>query len=34
VKRKFDPWLAFAVVLYAANIVGWFGWLLWKTWSA
>lgn len=28
--RKFDPWLAAAVTLYAANIIGWVAWALWR----
>ena len=27
-KRRIDPWLAAAVALYAANIIGWAVWAL------
>jgi hypothetical protein len=28
-RRRIDPWLAAAVALYAANIIGWYAWALW-----
>lgn len=28
--KRVDPWLAAAALLYAANIIGWVGWALWR----
>ena len=33
-RRGFDPWLAAAVTLYAANIIGWAAWALWRALGA
>jgi hypothetical protein len=33
-KRRIDPWLAAAVLLYAANIIGWAAWALRRAFEA
>lgn len=33
-KRRVDPWLAAAVTLYAATIIGWGAWALWRALGA
>lgn len=33
-KRRIDPWLAAAATLYAANIIGWVVWALWRALGA
>jgi hypothetical protein len=32
--KRTDPWLTVAVTLYAANIIGWSVWALWKVLGA
>jgi hypothetical protein len=32
--RRFDLWLVAAVTLYAANIIGWAAWALWRALGA
>jgi hypothetical protein len=30
--KRFDFWLRAACILYVANIVGWFGYAIWRVW--